>query len=152
MAKLSRALPADDRKILYVEDEDSNWAVAEFGLSGKFELVRAKNAREAFEHIARGGFRLILMDIQLHGSELNGIDITRILKGRHAGDVPDYARGITCPDTPMIFVTAYGDQYNREELLGAGAEEVIPKPVDFPHLIVAISRLLARRAVSVATT
>ena len=41
----SAAAPRE--KVLYVEDEDTNWEVAELSLRGRYDLVRARNARGA---------------------------------------------------------------------------------------------------------
>ena len=73
---------ADGQEVLYVEDEDVNWEVAELSLRSKFNLTRAKTAQEAFRLLTTKTFRFILMDIQLGGSDFNGIEITQILKGR----------------------------------------------------------------------
>jgi CheY-like chemotaxis protein len=136
-----RPQPKTERtRVLYVEDEDENWEVAAFLLSDSFELVRARDAREAFEQLKAQSFSLILMDIQLKGSELNGIEITRSLKG---GDVS--GPGSSSPEIPIVFVTAYGARYDRATLLEAGGEDVISKPVDFTQLTLSLSRILMAR-------
>ena len=39
----------EHQRILYVEDEDTNWEVAQLWLRDKFSLTRARNDREVFE-------------------------------------------------------------------------------------------------------
>ena len=134
--------------ILYVEDEDTNWEVAELALRDKYDLERAADDRTAFRMLAAKKYDLILMDIQLSGSDLNGIEITEILKDRYLGKLPFYAKGILCLDTPIIFVTAYTARYRKDHLVSVGGDDLIPKPVNFVRLSFAISRLLVRGAMS----
>jgi two-component system sensor histidine kinase/response regulator len=143
-----RAKLADSvSKVLYVEDEDANWEVTELSLRGKFALTRARNSREAFERVASEPFDLILMDIQLAGSELNGIETCQALTGRRTAALPDYAGGIRTA-CPIVMVTAYSSLYTREELLAAGASDLVVKPVDFTHLLMVISRLIVKGTLS----
>jgi two-component system sensor histidine kinase BarA len=137
----------EGQSILYVEDEDMNWELAEFSLRQKYKLTRAASSREAFSLLSKQKFDLILMDIQLSGSDLSGIEITQILKDRYQGTAPAYASTIRCLDTPIIFVTAYTARYSRDDLRKAGGDELVAKPVDFTRLSFAISRLVLREAV-----
>lgn len=130
-------------RVLYIEDEDPNWEVTEFMLRAQYELVRAVNARETFARLRASKFDLILMDIQLQGSELDGIQITQILKGRYTKPVPSYAQGHVV-DCPILFVTAYAARYQRQELIEAGGDELITKPVDRTRLLLALSKLTVR--------
>ena len=41
---------------------------------------------------------------------------------------------------PILFVTAYGNRYQLQDLLRAGACEVIHKPIDFIDLELAITK------------
>ena len=145
---LGRRKAQDHQRILYVEDEDTNWEVAQLWLRDKFNLTRAKNDREVFELLEKENFDLILMDIQLSGSTLNGVDITKILRGRGIGQVPVFAQNIDCKGARIIFVTAYSARYSRSELVQAGGDEMLAKPVNFRRLSVAISKLLVAEAAS----
>ncbi len=134
--------------VLYVEDDADNRNVATYRLEKKYELVCASNDREACALLeARGNeLALILMDIELRGARLNGIELTRLIRGRvDRASVPDYARRVPVLTTPILFVTAYGDRYRSPELLAAGGDEVIAKPVDFVALHTAMARLYLQR-------
>ena len=66
--------PAMRREVLlYVEDDDDNWRVAQLRLSEGYELIRARNAAEACRALEYRGAELsaILMDIELRGSDLD---------------------------------------------------------------------------------
>lgn len=134
-------------RILYVEDEDANWEVTQLSLRGKYELVRARSAEEAFQLIPNGSFDLILLDIQLKGSGLNGIEMCEVLTGRRTTNLPEFAREARF-DGPIVFVTAYAALHSREELKVSGARDLISKPVDFTHLLMVLSRIMVQGAVS----
>ena len=133
--------PKPKLNVLYVEDEDLNWEVAELHLRDKYKLTRAANSRDAFAFLAKEKFNAILMDIQLAKSDLNGIEITRILRGKYDQPIPDFARGIvaTCP---IIFLTAYSARYNRDELVSYGGTDMLVKPVNFVSLASILSRAM----------
>ena len=151
MRKVPRSAPRESTsgsarrdRLLYVEDNDDNWEVAQLRLSEVYDLVRASTSREACELIRgqRGQFDLILMDIELRGSELNGLELTRLLRGDGLdGEVPDYARGLPPFGRPIVFVTAHGARFSNEQLLDVGGTRVISKPVDFQELRAAVAEL-----------
>lgn len=151
----SRPSPASSRpplherdRILYVEDEDQNWLVAELRLKRNYDLIRASNDREAcaaiLEH--RDKLTAILMDIQLRGSALDGIKLTRLLRGRlDPADLPAYAQAVPPLQVPVIFVTAYSARYSEADLIAAGGNKLITKPVDFVQLTSALTQLRLQR-------
>jgi signal transduction histidine kinase/FixJ family two-component response regulator len=135
-------------RVLYVEDDDDNFRVAELRLREGYDLVRAANAEEACRLLAsETNWSAILMDIELRGSELDGIELTKLLRGRLRGpSVPPFAKDLGPIDVPVIFVTAHGAKYSEATLLLAGAEKVISKPVDFSALNLALTQLHLGRA------
>ena len=133
-------------KVLYVEDEDTNWEVAELSLRGRYDLVRARNARECFELLKKDKYELVLMDIQLSGSELDGVEITNILKGLYKEEAPEFTSGVRLQGAPIVFMTAYAARYSKAELLEAGGDELVTKPVDFTRLALVVSRLMVKNA------
>jgi CheY-like chemotaxis protein len=125
------------RLVLYVEDNDDNWSVAEMRLSSVYRLVRAANDREACTLLTKHAAELyiVLMDIELQGSRLDGIALTKLLRGRlPSGQIPDYARGVRPSNVPVVFVTAYHAAFGAA-LTEAGGNLVVPKPVEFRRLI-----------------
>ncbi len=127
--------------ILYVEDDDTNWELTRIALDRKYQIYRATTDKETFERLGERDYSIILMDIQLADSDLDGIELTRCL--RQLGDsMPP--EDVTLDGTPIIFVTAYGGQYSKNDLLEAGGDDLITKPVDFTRLSLAITRLIAR--------
>jgi len=149
MKELSPNAPSrarERKRVLYVEDEDQNWEVAAFRLKERYELERAASAEEACRILARAPerFSAILMDIQLMGSSLDGVNLTRSLKGRlPRAQRPDCAKELPVIATPIIFVTAFAARFSERELAEAGGATVIHKPVDFVELSLALARLCA---------
>lgn len=136
------------RLVLYVEDEEENREVTALRLRDRFELLWATNDREACAIIHRFHNKLyaILMDIQLKGSQLDGIQLVRILRGEPLSHLPAYAQGLPTLDIPIIFVTAYGARYTEDQLLAFGGTHVVTKPVDFVNLTLALANAHARSA------
>jgi CheY-like chemotaxis protein len=134
--------------VLYVEDDDENWNVTELRLRPKFRLIRARTDIEACEALRANADQLlaVLMDIELKGSALSGVQLTKLLRGQTLErEPPSYARALPTVDVPIIFVTAYGDRYPEKDLLIMGGNQVILKPVDFPKLALALERFGASR-------
>lgn len=149
LKKFNRRRSRQERKsnlisILYVEDNDINWMLMARMLRDEYNLVRARNDEEAFATLRSGTFRVILMDIQLRGSQLDGVQIARIFKGKkdapptlpYTQDMPQRIATI-----PIVFVTAYA-YYKREELLAMGGDDVLYKPIDVDKLREILARVL----------
>ena len=132
-------------RILYVEDDDANWRITERYLRGKFEIERAATSREAFGYLTRNHYDLLLLDIELAGSDHDGLAICRIIRGQDPMP-PGYVRPAWLKeDVPVVFVTAYTARYPREELLRLGGNEVVTKPVDYTRLLLVSSRLIVSK-------
>lgn len=98
--------------------------------AGRFELQFAGSAPEALDLVGASTGKdiiLLLSDINMPG--MSGLD----LLGR--------AKALR-PDLPVMMITAYGDAETRRRALAAGAEGLIPKPVDFAALRAEIDQRL----------
>jgi CheY-like chemotaxis protein len=86
------------------------------------------------------------MDIQLKGSQLDGIQLTKLCRGTLPAELmPAYARGVPVIKTPILFVTAFAELYSEAELLAAGGDRVITKPVEFGQITIALTQLHLER-------
>ncbi|MBL8921577.1 MAG: hypothetical protein JNJ54_22140 [Myxococcaceae bacterium] len=134
--------------VLYVEDEPSNWEVSELRLRKKFKLLWARTDEEACALVRQHGSQLyaVLMDVQLRGSVLDGLALTRLFRGRLAGPLPPFAEGLAPVSCPIFFVTAYGNLHSPQEMEAAGGDAHVPKPVDFVSLTLLLARHNMRRA------
>lgn len=141
--------PADARGgpkslLVYVEDDDSNWRVALAGLSQEYNLLRARNSEEAFQLLKdhESDIYAVLMDIELQDSDLNGLEVAKAMRGViPTQELPDYARNVPRKQLPVVFVTAFGEDFREEEYKTAGSTCVIPKPVNLKLLSRALSQL-----------
>jgi CheY-like chemotaxis protein len=130
--------------LLYVDDDRSNVVVMEMRLEDHYDVLSATSDQEACALLRTRGHRisLVLMDIQLVGSQLDGVALTRLIRGTFAASQrPAFAKDVpVSADLPVIFVTAFGEQHDLNTLFEAGGSAVIAKPVDFVKLSRAITR------------
>jgi CheY-like chemotaxis protein len=129
--------------VLYVEDEPANWEVTELRLRKRFRLLWARTDREAIALVKLHGSELhaVLMDVQLQGSTLDGLALTRLFRGTLASE--EALAPLTCP---IFFVTAYGNLHAPAELTAAGGDATIAKPVDFFKLTLLLAQSSMKRA------
>ena len=108
----SGAATRDRPRILYVEDNSTNWEITSLELRRDYILEWARDCRAVFQKLDGEAFDLILMDIELAGSDLDGIGITRCLRGQEVENAPEYVRGFKAIETPILFLTAYTARYD----------------------------------------
>jgi len=123
--------------VLFVEDDPASRRVGVMRLDRHFDLLVAENDREACDlyraHATR--IHLILLDIQLQGSTLDGMRLCQLFRsGKCDVEIPEYARGLPVTAIPVVFMTAYGNRYGIGNLAEAGANRVMEKPIDFVRL------------------
>ncbi|MDR6842672.1 two-component system response regulator OmpR [Pseudoxanthomonas sacheonensis] len=94
-----------------------------FAVKGVGDAVQMRQALD------RGHYDLIVLDLMLPGE--NGLDICRRLRGQ--GDT-----------TPIVMLTAKGDEIDRIVGLEIGADDYLPKPVNPRELLARIRSVLRR--------
>lgn len=113
--------------VLVAEDNDDNRRLVERMLRRTgVEPVLVADGEEAVRRALSDSIHLVLMD--RHMPRMDGVAATRLL--RQAG----FRR-------PIVAFTA-GDQQETEELMAAGCEAVLNKPIDSSHLDTLLSRYL----------
>ncbi|HPI38234.1 MAG TPA: response regulator [Ignavibacteriaceae bacterium] len=103
-------------EILLVENDDINKSVIKAYLKHNYNVEIVENGPDAIEAVKNKQFDLILMDINL-GRGMSGIDVTRKIR-----TFPGYET------TPIIAVTAFALEGDREEFLDAGCSNYLSKP------------------------
>ena len=134
---------ADGRAlVLYVDVDDDSFHESSERLRRAYKLVRAQKDREACEAIREHHADLVavLMDVDMPGSVLDGILLTRILRGRvPSAAVPPFARNLPQLDVPIALVTERGESYSEQEMVRYGGDRLIFKPVEIHKLTLTIT-------------
>jgi CheY-like chemotaxis protein len=103
--------------------------VAQLRMNG-YEVVEARDGREAVELVGRGCPDLILMDIQM--PVMDGLDATRLIRSIRE----------LC-SMPIIAFSAYGDSdENRRDAIEAGCTDYVSKTVGITELPSVVGRYL----------
>lgn len=137
------AIPPDSKRraVLYVEDNPLNRKIMKIRLEREYRILLAANDREACDLMRAFGHEVscILMDIELQGSQLNGLELACLFRGHPLeGVLPDYAHELPHSMVPLFFITAYGEKYPLASLFAVG-DRVLYKPVDFHQLTVELA-------------
>ncbi len=117
-------------QILLVEDKPMNQKLASVLLGKKGYIVTvADNGRRALELLNSRSFDLILMDVQM--PEMDGLEATKKIRMQEK----DTGRHL-----PIIAMTAYAMEGDREKCLEAGMDGYISKPINAEELYQAIQQ------------
>ncbi|MCB9652199.1 MAG: sigma-54-dependent Fis family transcriptional regulator [Deltaproteobacteria bacterium] len=116
-------------RILVVEDERAI-QLALKGLLSKagHEVEVAGSGEEAIEKLDEGPFDLVLTDLAL-GKKKSGMDVLH------------YAKQVRA-ETPVVMITAHGNEKIAVEAMKTGAEDYVPKPFDNDELRLVVQRAL----------
>ena len=133
------ALPVTSRgSVLLAEDNKINQKVAIAMLDKLgFRVDAVPNGALAVEAVKRGGYNLVLMDIQM--PEMDGLEATRRIRAA------ENERGLEPGGrVPIVAMTAHALDTDRLRCLEAGMDDVITKPVKRGVLGATLDRVLAR--------
>ena len=99
--------------ILVAEDTHSNYVLIKAILGSTYHLEHAQDGMEAVTMFEKIRPDLIFMDMKM--PNLGGLDATRIIRE-------------LSPDIPIIALTAYAYEHDRQAALDAGCNEFLTKP------------------------
>jgi CheY-like chemotaxis protein len=138
-APVAEPATADDwlggLRVLVVEDNATNRMIATKLLQNLGAVVdTAADGLQGVEAAARGGFDLILMDVQMPG--IDGLEAARRIR----------ALGGLAAATPIVALTANVLSHQRQSYLEAGMDGVVGKPISPAALLAEISRLAGPKA------
>jgi signal transduction histidine kinase/ActR/RegA family two-component response regulator len=125
----------DGLKVLMAEDDHFS-GILGIKLLGTFgaSVRHVQNGRQALEALANEAFDLVLMDVQM--PVMDGVEATRRIRQGEAGN--------ETKNIPIIAMTSYAMDGDREKFLQAGMNAYVAKPVDIKDLLSAISEMLRR--------
>ncbi len=114
----SPAVRGATAKILHIEDNPENRMLVRALLEGEgYAIVEAEDGLAGVEAAVREQPDLVLLDINLPG--LDGYEVGAVLKSFPA-----------LATTPVVALTAYAMEGDRQRTLVAGCDGYIPKPID----------------------
>ncbi len=99
--------------ILVAEDTESNYILIKAILGRIYHLEHARDGMEAVTMFEEVHPDLILMDIKM--PNLNGLDATRIIRE-------------IAPEVPIIALTSYAYEHDRQTAFDAGCNDFLTKP------------------------
>ncbi|MFN8207267.1 MAG: PAS domain S-box protein [Bacteroidales bacterium] len=115
--------------VLIAEDEEFNYIfLFELLKRTGLTILHAKNGSEVLPRLEEHPeIKLILMDIKM--PLMNGLDATRLVKKNY-------------PQLPVIAQTAYAHTNEREQIMAAGCDDYISKPINSNELLRILSRYM----------
>ena len=118
------------REVLVVDDEaDIRELVAGILQDEGYETRTAGNADEAFAAIEARLPSLVILDIWLQGSRLDGLEILEAVKRAH-------------PDMPVVMISGHGTIETAVSALKRGAYDFIEKPFKADRLLLLVQRAI----------
>jgi two-component system, cell cycle response regulator DivK len=122
---MKRVLVADDNPV-------SRELIREILENDDCEVIEAGDGREALEKVREHRPDLALLDIQM--PVMDGNAVVRELRAD-----PQLSK------LPVVALTAYAMQGDREKALALGFNSYITKPIDIPTFRAAVAELLGKR-------
>lgn len=117
--------------VLVVDDNSVNLNVARSILKrAGCNVSVARSGKEAIEMVQQQNFDLIFMDVQM--PVMNGIETTQHIKQLGLQQLP-----------PIVAMTAFSMQEERDSFLQAGMDDFIAKPIKAQTLIAKVKELVA---------
>lgn len=116
------------KDILIVDDErDIRSLTSEILQDEGYETREARNSTTALEAVRQHTPGLVLLDIWLQGSEMDGIGILKEIKSNH-------------PEVPVLMMSGHGTVETAVQAIKYGAYDFIEKPFTADRLLLLIER------------
>ncbi|EIT86550.1 two-component response regulator [Fictibacillus macauensis ZFHKF-1] len=122
-----------EAKILVVDDEERIRKLLKMYLEKEnYEVDEAENGEEALDRSLTLTYDLILLDVMMPG--MDGMEVCEKLRQRKA--------------TPVIMLTAKGEEMNRIQGFEVGVDDYIVKPFSPREVVLRVKALLRRSSVT----
>ena len=124
----------EKKKILFVDDDEIQHAIAESILKEDFEVFKAKSGEEALQYLYSSEFtpNLILLDIMMPNMD--------------GWEVFNRIRGISLlKKVPIAFLTALTESSEEKRAFEIGADDFIKKPYEKEELLSRIKTILDKQ-------
>jgi DNA-binding response OmpR family regulator len=118
------------KRILVVEDEPDMQSGIKDNLEFEgYEVDTASDGKEGLQKILSNNFDLVLLDVML--PHISGFDVCK--KARHENN-----------ETPIIFLTAKGEEIDKVIGLESGGDDYLTKPFSLRELLARVKAVLRR--------
>ncbi|GAA6135661.1 response regulator transcription factor [Oceaniserpentilla sp. 4NH20-0058] len=122
--------------LLIDDDHDLSELLCEYLTAENFQIEAAYTGNQGLEMAKNGQYELIILDVML--PNMNGVEV---LKQMRQSNIM----------TPVLMLTAKGDDVDRILGLELGADDYVPKPCNPRELLARINAIL-RRSLNTQTT
>jgi CheY-like chemotaxis protein len=112
----------EQRKVLAIDDDDSNIEILKVILEADYELETASTGEEALERLSKFQPDVILLDVMMPG--IDGYQFCRRIRN-----------DFDLQDTAIVMVSAKGTPSEELEAYAAGADNFLSKPIDDRELL-----------------
>lgn len=118
--------------IMVIEDEEALALLLKYNLEKEgYEVAIESRGSKALAEIEKNLPSVILLDWML--PEMSGVDICKLIRSK-----PDIK------NTPVIMLTAKGEEEDKVKGLSAGADDYVTKPFSIPELMARVKTQLRR--------
>ena len=125
-------MTTDVERVLVVDDEPNLRKVLKALLTRSgFDVVTAKDGKEAVDVLRGGGIDLLMTDIRM--PEMTGLELLSWSRNEQ-------------PDVPVIVITAHGTVDTAVQAMKEGAFDFVTKPFDSGQLVRTVRKALDQAA------
>jgi CheY-like chemotaxis protein len=119
-------------KVLYIEHDDDNLYMLKtrLGQVGGFEVIASSDSEHGCKLASTEHPDVILMDLEMPDADSWEV-VRRLKKDARTGHIP------------IIGMSAYALDSEREKAIASGCDEFNAKPIEFEALVATIRRLVA---------
>lgn len=126
-----------EKRILVVDDEDRIRRLLRLYLEREgFQIDEAEDGEKALKMALNQNYDLIILDLMLPG--MDGLDVCKGIRSKKA--------------TPIIMLTARGEEVNRVEGFEVGADDYVVKPFSPRELVHRVKAVLRRSSATAFLT
>jgi len=131
--KQQETLEPSSKKLLVVDDENRIRRLLKMYLEkADYEIDEAENGKKALQLALENDYDLILLDLMM--PEMDGIEVAEELRKEK--------------ETPIMMLTAKGEELNRIQGFEVGADDYIVKPFSPREIVLRVSAILKRSQAS----
>ena len=124
-----------EEKILVVDDEENILELIKFNLENNgYKVITSQNGSEALKIAKMEQPQLVLLDLMLPG--MDGYDVCKEIRKDH-----------NISNTPIIMITAKGEELDKILGLELGADDYLTKPFSIRELIARVKAVLRRTTI-----